>query len=105
MRLFSEVIQDPALQPDKTAFYKAQVTSIPTSRCCCCCCSFYVAVAVLLSASNQLSALLALLFMLCWRNVKVLSPTKHKVAKPENGVCQEAGDIGGVTCQHRSVVL
>lgn len=79
MGLFSEVIQDPALQPDKTAFYKAQVTSVPMSSCCCCC-SFYVAVAVLLSASNQLSALLALLFMMCWRNVKVLSPMKHKVA-------------------------
>ena len=33
MGLFSEVIQDPALQPDKTAFYKAQVTffSIPAA--------------------------------------------------------------------------
>lgn len=26
--LFNEVIQEPALQPDKTAFYKAQVTPV-----------------------------------------------------------------------------
>ena len=26
--LFNEVIQEPALQPDKTSFYKAQVTPV-----------------------------------------------------------------------------